>query len=104
MIDIYDRADSLEEMKDLAHRMEEYIHHEAVYVPGHFAPFYRLGAWRWIRFPDFFDVPLSGHPDSYGLYWVDTEMKERIESALRSNETFEPYERVFDQWKSEPDS
>jgi len=104
LIDTYDRADSLEHMTELAHRMEAYIHQEAVYVPGYFAPFYRIGAWRWIRFPEHFDVPLSGGPDSYGLYWIDAAEKERIEAARRNNQPLEPYERVFDQWKSEPES
>lgn len=100
LIETYRTTDSLREMIRLAHQIEEIIHEAAVYVPGHYAPFYRIGAWRWIRFPEFFDVPLSGSPFSYGLFWVDQEKKAEVEALRRAGESLEPIEKVFDDWKT----
>jgi microcin C transport system substrate-binding protein len=70
-------------MVALAHRIEEYLFDEASFVPGYKVPFYRLGYWGWVKFPEGFDVPLSEEPDQYGLYWIDTQEKERVLKARK---------------------
>ena len=84
LIDQYDKSTSLEEMVTLAHKMEDILFDEASYSPGDKTPFYRIGHWGWIRFPEHFDVPLSEGPNQYGLYWVDEAARAKIEQARKN--------------------
>jgi microcin C transport system substrate-binding protein len=84
MIDKYDRSTSLDEMKQLAHTMEEYLYDEASFVPGYAMPFYRVGIWAWIKYPEDFDVPAAEDMDNYGLYWIDPEAKKEILEAKKN--------------------
>jgi microcin C transport system substrate-binding protein len=86
MIDQYEKSTNLDEMKDLAHKIEVYLYDEASFVPGCAMPFYRYGYWGWIKFPEGFDVPLSSEPDNYGLYWIDPAAKQRILEAKKKGE------------------
>jgi microcin C transport system substrate-binding protein len=84
MIDRYEVCDNLDEMIALAHEMEVFLYDEASFVPGYKVPFYRLGYWSWIKFPDNFDVPLSQGPNQYGLYWVDQDAKKTVQKAKKN--------------------
>ena len=83
MIDEYDRLENVDDMIALAHKMEEFLYDEASFVPGYKMPFYRLGYWGWMQFPEGFDVPLSEGPNQYGLYWIDEDRKEEIQKAVK---------------------
>jgi microcin C transport system substrate-binding protein len=84
MIEKYESSSDMQEMIDLAHKMEAYLYDEASFVPGFKVPFYRLGHWAWIKFPENFDVPLSQGPQQYGLYWVDPDAKARTLEARKN--------------------
>ena len=56
MIDAYRASEDKEEMKQLAHDMTQLHHDYASFVPGYYEPFYRVGHWRWIRYPKDFNV------------------------------------------------
>ena len=49
-------ATSLEEIEKMAHRAEEIIHRDAPWIPAYKVPFIRCGYWRWVQWPDDFNV------------------------------------------------
>jgi len=100
-IDRYRESTDLEEMMDLAHKMEEKLYEEAVFVPGYKVTFYRVGFWNWIRFPEKFDVRISQSPGQYGLYWIDEQLKSKILNERRGTLSYPSDIQIYDQWKEE---
>lgn len=98
MINRYRTSTSKEEMIDLAHAMESLLHEHASFVPGYVQPFYRVGSWRWVQYPDDFNLKHSRSAGQYFVHWIDTEMKEETLAARKSGRTFPPEIRVFDQY------
>jgi microcin C transport system substrate-binding protein len=88
LIDRYTASDDAEEMKGLAHRMEEMVHGEAVFVPGFVMPFYRFMSWRWIRWPEEFGAKLATEYEEWWLHWIDEDMKKETLDAKRSGKAF----------------
>jgi microcin C transport system substrate-binding protein len=101
MIEAYDSSDSVEEMIDLAYKMEELIYEDASFCPGFVLPFYRFGAWRWVQFPDDVGVKITDEAREYRLGWIDLELKAEVEKAMASGETFEPVIKVVDKYAPE---
>jgi microcin C transport system substrate-binding protein len=99
MIERYDRSSDREEMIELAHRMTEYHHEHASFVPGYVQDFYRVGHWRWVRYPEFFNHRQSGAAAELHVHWLDTDLKEETLAARRAGRAFEPQIRVFDQFR-----
>ncbi|MFP4357014.1 MAG: extracellular solute-binding protein [Puniceicoccaceae bacterium] len=99
LIERYRTSTDLDDKRALAHELEARVHEEAVFVPGSKVPFYRVGYWAWIRFPEHFDVPLSESAGQYGLYWIDLEKKKEILAERRGDLTLPNEVLVFDKWK-----
>ena len=99
MIDTYRASSDKQEMVDLAHKMTQLHHDNASFSPGFYQPFYRVGHWRWIRYPDDFNVKHSRKWDEYYVEWIDTKLKQETLAARKNDETFEPEINVFDQYK-----
>jgi microcin C transport system substrate-binding protein len=100
MIEAYDRSDSVEEMIDLAHRMEEFLHEDASFVPGFVLPFFRVAAWRWVQFPDNFAVKITDELREYRLGWIDEEKRAETLEAMRRGTTLPPVVKEFDHYKA----
>lgn len=99
MIDTYRASDDKREMIKLAHDMTQLHHDYASFSPGFYQPFYRVGHWRWIRYPDDFNVKHSRSAGEYWVHWIDTEMKKETLAAEKSDKTFKPEINVYDQYK-----
>jgi microcin C transport system substrate-binding protein len=95
----YDTSDDLDEMRQLAFRMEEILHEEASFSPGYIQPFYRTAYWRWMQFPEGFNVRFSRDPVEYYLHWIDEDLREETLRARRGTATFPPSVQVYDQWR-----
>lgn len=100
LIERYRASEDAEEMIELAHRMEEILHREAVFVPGFVMPFLRMASWRWIGWPEDFNVKLARHYEEFWVHWVDGEKKEETLAAKRSGKTFPPVVAVHDQYNA----
>lgn len=103
LIDEYDHATNMDDIRRLAYQMEEMIRANAAFIPAFEIPFYRIGYWRWIRWPKDFNVRLSQTAGQYGLYWIDQDMKKATLAARASGQKFPPQILVFDQWKTKPE-
>jgi microcin C transport system substrate-binding protein len=98
LIMAYRRSDDAEEMKKLAFRMEEILYDHASFVPGFVQPFYRAAFWRWVQYPDDFNVKLSSGAGEWFVSWIDPEIKKETEEARKTGKTFEPVIKVYDQY------
>lgn len=99
LIDQYRASTDLEEKKDMARRLEQMVYDDAAFVPGYKVPFYRVGYWAWIRFPDSFDVPLSESPGQHGLYWIDLDLKKQILDERKGGGDRPSEILIYDEWK-----
>jgi microcin C transport system substrate-binding protein len=99
MINQYRASDDKQEMIKLAHDMTQLHHDYASFSPGFYQPFYRVGHWRWIRYPEDFNVKHSRSAGEYWVHWIDSELKEETLAAKKSDATFGPEINVFDQYK-----
>ncbi len=94
-------ARTLDDIEYHSHRMEELIHEEAIWIPGFTYDFYRLGHWRWVRFPeDTFNVPISRDALETHVHWVDVEKKEDTLAAMREGRVFPEVDAVYDQFRN----
>jgi microcin C transport system substrate-binding protein len=98
LIMAYRRSDDAEEMKQLAFQMEEILYEHASFVPGFAQPFYRVAFWRWLQYPDDFNVKLSRSAGEYFLAWIDPDLKKETLEARKSGTKFEPAIKVYDQY------
>lgn len=93
-------ARSYEEVKETSWKLEEIFHEEAVWIPSFQRPFYRVGYWRWVRWPEDFNVRVAYLPEEAHVHWIDEEMKEQTLQAMRVGRTFEEQYLLFDQYRS----
>lgn len=91
-----------EEIRDTSWKLEEILHERAVWVPAFNRPFYRVGYWRWVRWPDDFNVCLGNEPEMNYVYWIDTDRRRETEEARHSSKTFPERNLVFDQYRETP--
>lgn len=101
MIESYDRMATHEEKRDMAHKIEDVLFDHAAWVPGVDIVFYRTGFWRWVRWPEDFNVKRSELERAWHLYWIDEEMRRETMKALKAGKTFPPVIKVYDQYKAE---
>ncbi len=98
LIEQYRASSDRDEMIALSHRMIELHHDHASFVPGFYQGFFRVGHWRWLRYPEGFSYRHSDGPGELFVHWIDTGMKEETEAAMREGRTFEPSITVYDRW------
>ena len=98
-IEQYRASENAEEMMRLAFEMEEILHQNGSFVPGFYLPFYRTALWRWVHYPEDFNVKLSRYTGEYFLGWIDTDERMETLKAKRKGITFEPSITIHDQYK-----
>jgi microcin C transport system substrate-binding protein len=99
MIERYDVSESVAEMKALAHKMEEFLHEDASFLPGFITPFMRNASWRWVRHPADFNVKIATTVTEHSVFWIDEAMKKETLEARRSGQTFPAQIKVYDQFQ-----
>ncbi|MDA0271917.1 MAG: extracellular solute-binding protein [Proteobacteria bacterium] len=98
MIDQYRASSDKQEMMGLAHRMTELHHEHASFVPGFVQSGYRIGYWRWIKYPEGFNYKHTRRWSELFVHWVDTDIKEETLAAKKSGQQFEPEINYYDQF------
>ncbi len=101
LIEAYQASDDVEEMKRLAFRMEELIYDDGSFVPGFVVPFMRVGYWRWVRWPEDFNVKLATTLTEYFLFWIDDGIREQTLDARRKGEKFPVVDEVYEQYREQ---
>jgi microcin C transport system substrate-binding protein len=90
-------ATSEDEIERKAHRVEEIIHRDAPWIPGFAVPYIRCGYWRWMRWPEGFNVKQIRDLHSSHVFWIDDEIKQETKKAMREKTTFPEQNLIFDQ-------
>ncbi len=98
LIEAYRASEDAQEMKNLAYEMEEILYEDASFSPGFVRPSYRIGYWRWIRWPDDFNVKISQSASEWFLSWIDTKAKQETLQAKRKDQPFPVEINVYDQY------
>jgi microcin C transport system substrate-binding protein len=98
-IEAYRASDNVEEMQRLAFEMQEILHDDGSFVPGFAIPFMRTAYWRWVHWPEEFNVKLATSTVEYHLLWIDTEEEKETRKARQSGTTFEVVDREYDLYK-----
>ena len=101
MIEAYRASSSRSEMINLAHRLEQALFDYASYSPGFKQSYYRIGHWRWLRFPESFNVKHSSTSGEYFVHWIDQDVKQETLAARDSGTHFEPQIRIYQQYRSD---
>ncbi len=100
----YRNARTSEEVIESAHRIQEIVAEEDLFVPGFVSEFLRVANWRWVRWPDVpetrFAPPLSYIPMESYCYWIDEEMKQDTMAAKRMGRSFPEVERVEEEYRT----
>ena len=99
LIERYRASSDKQEMIELAHQMTEIHHNYASFVPGFFQPFYRLGHWRWVRYPTFFNHKHSGSAGEYHVHWLDPAIRQQTLDAKKAGQALSAEINVYDQFK-----
>ncbi|MBS02626.1 MAG: ABC transporter substrate-binding protein [Gammaproteobacteria bacterium] len=97
LIDRYRASGDKDEMIELAHRMDELHYEHASWVPGYVQPHYRIGHWRWVRYPEGFNHKHSRSAGEFFVHWLDPEAKGATRTARSDGVTFPASIRTFDQ-------
>lgn len=100
LITRYDRSTTIEERRALAFKMEEILHEYASFSPGFVMPTYRIGTWRWVGWPEDFNVRFSRSADEFYLHWIDETKRAETLEARRGSTSFPAGVRAFDQWRT----
>ena len=101
LIETYDKATTLDEIKTLAAQIEQIIHDDGAWINGWTTPFYRGAYWRYIKWPAGFNGAATGNAEELFVFWVDTEARAEVERARRTNQTYPADLQVFDQFKTQ---
>lgn len=100
-INTYRASEDEAEMYDLAMKMQVRIHDEAMFVPAWVYPFYRVGHWRWMKFPEDFNLKHSSTAADYHVHWIDVDLRKETMAARKAGVTFDPVIKVYDQYKKD---
>ncbi|WP_439100397.1 extracellular solute-binding protein [Congregibacter sp.] len=99
LIDAYRASSDKAEMIGLSKKILNLHHEHASFSPGWYQPSIRLGHWRWVRYPDYFNHKHIREASTLWVHWIDTELKKEVLEARKSGKTFPPMIEVYDQWK-----
>ena len=100
LINQYRSSDDQQEMIELAHKMTAMHHDYASFVPGFVQPGYRIGHWRWVRYPDGFNYRYSSSAGQLHVHWLDIAMKKETMAAREEDGSFPVEINVYDQFKT----
>lgn len=101
LIKRYDSSESLDEMREIARKMEEIMYENASFSPGFVMPFYRVATWRWVRFPEGFSTRYSRDPFESAVEWLDEDRKPETLAARRDEtKSFPASVKTYDRWKT----
>jgi microcin C transport system substrate-binding protein len=83
----------------ISHEIQERIHNFGAWIPGLTTDYDRIGYWRWVRWPDYFQAPRYMFYTAPGVFWIDEGIQRETLEAKRDGRTFPPVTRTYDRWK-----
>ncbi len=80
----------------LAHKIQQFVHDEASYIPTYSVPYTREGYWRWMQLPKHLGTKTSSSlfdifsSSTGGLFWIDAELKKDTLKAKKKGKKLTP--------------
>ena len=106
LCDLARNAKTEEELRDASWKLQNIMHDEAIFIPAYSVDFFRIGSWRWVRWPDCeqtrFCPPVVYDPREAFVFWVDDGIKAETQAARRSGQGFPESNRVIDTYREAP--
>jgi microcin C transport system substrate-binding protein len=99
LIKQYREAEDMDEIIRLSHELIQRLHDHAGFIPAWVKPWYRVAHWRWVKWPEDFNVKQSRRWEEFHVHWIDADAKAETVEAKKTGKTFEKVIEVFDQWK-----
>ena len=99
LIDLYEKAGTLDDVEKLNHQIEQRIYDLACYVPAWDMPFHRCIYWRWVRWPENYNVRISLDPMQAMVMWLDEDIHKETMEAMRTGRTFPEASHVYEQYR-----
>ncbi len=91
LIDAYDTEFDIDKKAAISHKIQQKISESFCVIPTYSVPFSRISHWRWFRLPEGLGTSLSDSiSTSYGLYWIDEDIKKETKEAMKKGKKFEP--------------
>jgi len=94
LIKIEKESDDLAVLSENAKAIQRLVDEEALVIPDYYLDFARIGAWKWVRFPEWGNLKYANSEEifdpMYGYFWIDEEIKKETEEAMKAGKTFEP--------------
>ena len=100
LIEVYDSARTMDEIKTYAREIEQRIYDVATFVNGWAVPFHRTGYWRHVKWPEGFNGMQSRDAEELFLHWIDEDERAATTAARRTGQKFPPQILTFDQFKN----
>lgn len=95
----YRESEDHSEKVRLAHQIEEVLFDQAVHAYGFYLPSYRVGYWRWVKWPEDFNVMRSEYYYSWMVHWIDEDARKETLDAMRKKQTFPASVVEYDKYK-----
>jgi microcin C transport system substrate-binding protein len=95
----YDKAETMDQVKDLSAQIEQIIHDDASWVNGWAVPFYRVGYRPWIKWPKDFNVMQSLDYEEFWLMWIDPDVQKETLAAKAEGRSLGPKVLTYDKFK-----
>jgi microcin C transport system substrate-binding protein len=99
LIKQYDKAETMDQVKDLAAKIEQKFHDNASWVNGWAMPFYRVGYRPWVKWPKDFNVMQSLDYEEFWLMWIDPDVQKATLAAKAEGRSLGPQVNVYDKFK-----
>ncbi len=99
LVALYDKAETMDQVKDLAAKIEKLLYDDGCWVPGWKVPFYRLAYRPWINWPAQFNVMQSQDAEQYWLMWIDPDIQKEALQAHSEGRNLPAQVLTYDAFK-----
>ena len=89
----------MDQITRLSHELIQRLHDHAGYIPAWTKPWYRVGYWRWVKWPDTFNAKQSRDWEELHVHWIDPAAKVETMAAKKNGKAFEKVVKVHDQYR-----
>jgi microcin C transport system substrate-binding protein len=99
MIAQYDKAETMDQVREQAAKLEQRVSDDAVWVNGWELPFYRTGYRPWVKWPKDFNAEQSMDFEQFWLMWIDEDEQKADLAVFASGHTLPKQILTFDKFK-----
>jgi len=99
IIEKYREEEDLAKIRQMSHDLIQRLHDYGAYIPGWKRPWYRAGHWRWVQWPEGYNLKESREPIEFHVHWIDTKLKAETLDAMKNGGVFPQVIKEYDHYK-----